>query len=67
MVDRIVGLCRQAGFRKVLLRGDTDFSQSEHLDRWHAEGTLFVFGFDAMPAESEGALPKICRRMPGNR
>jgi hypothetical protein len=49
VVDRVVGLCRKAGFRQVLLRGDTDFSQSEHLDRWHAEGTLFVFGFDAMP------------------
>jgi Transposase DDE domain group 1 len=48
-VDRIVSLCRKAGFRKVLLRGDTDFSQSEHLDRWDAEGSLFVFGFDAMP------------------
>jgi hypothetical protein len=48
-VDRVVGLCRKAGFRKVLLRGDTDFSQSEHLDRWQAEGNLFVFGFDAMP------------------
>src|SRR5258708_27219757 len=48
-VDRVVSLCRKAGFRKVLLRGDTDFSQSEHLDRWDAEGTLFVFGFDAMP------------------
>ena len=40
---------REAGFRKVLLRGDTDFSQSEHLDRWTAAGTLFVFGFDATP------------------
>lgn len=47
--DRVVSLCRKAGFRKVLLRGDTDFSQSEHLDRWTAEGTLFVFGFDATP------------------
>ncbi len=48
-VDRVVSLCRKAGFRKILLRGDTDFSQSEHLDRWDAEGTLFVFGFDAVP------------------
>jgi hypothetical protein len=47
--DRIVSLCRKAGFRKVLLRGDTDFSQSEHLDRWTAGGTFFVFGFDATP------------------
>jgi hypothetical protein len=48
-VDRVVKLCRQAGFRQVLLRGDTDFSQTEHLDRWHADGTLFVFGYDATP------------------
>jgi hypothetical protein len=27
-------LCRRAGFRRILLRGDTDFSQTEHLDRW---------------------------------
>jgi hypothetical protein len=47
--DRVVSLCRKAGFRKVLLRGDTDFSQSEHLDRWTAAGTMFVFGFDATP------------------
>lgn len=40
--------CRRAGFRKVRLRGDTDFSQTEHLDRWHAEGVQFVFGMPAM-------------------
>jgi Transposase DDE domain group 1 len=48
-VDRVVAVCREAGFRKVLLRGDTDFSQSEHLDRWDAAGLLFLFGFDATP------------------
>jgi hypothetical protein len=47
--DGVVSLCRKAGFRQVLLRGDTDFSQSEHLDRWTAAGTMFVFGFDATP------------------
>jgi hypothetical protein len=36
------------GFRKILIRGDTDFSQSERHDRWDADGTLFVFGFDAV-------------------
>src|SRR5262249_44506262 len=30
--DRVHG-----GFRRVLLRGDTDFSQTEHLDRWDAD------------------------------
>jgi hypothetical protein len=48
-VDRVVALCRQGGFRKVLLRGDTDFSQTEHLDRWDADGIQFLFGYDAMP------------------
>lgn len=47
--DRAVDLCREAGFRKIRLRGDTDFSQTTHLDRWDSEGVTFVFGFDAMP------------------
>jgi Transposase DDE domain group 1 len=47
VVDRVVAVCREGGFRKVLLRGDTDFSQSEHLDRWTAAGNYFIFGFDA--------------------
>ena len=28
--DQAITLCRQAGFRKVLLRGDTDFSSTRH-------------------------------------
>jgi hypothetical protein len=34
-------------FAKILLRGDTDYSQTEHLDRWDAGGVQFIFGFDA--------------------
>jgi len=48
-LDEAASLCRRAGFRKVSFRGDTDFSQTEHLDRWDAEGIRFVFGIDAMP------------------
>jgi hypothetical protein len=48
-VDRVVAVCREGGFRNVLLRGDTDFSQTEHLDRWDAAGTCFLFGYDATP------------------
>jgi hypothetical protein len=48
--DRAVALCRRAGFRKILLRGDTDFSQTEHLDRWDADGVRFIFGIDATSA-----------------
>ena len=46
--DRSIELCRRAGFRRVLLRGDTDFSQTTQLDRWHDDGVEFVFGMDAM-------------------
>ena len=48
--DRAVTLCRRAGFRHIRLRGDTDFTQTAHLDRWHADGVTFVFGIDAMNA-----------------
>ena len=47
-LDRAIDLCRNAGFRRVLLRGDTDFSQTEHLDRWDDQGVQFIFGMDAM-------------------
>jgi hypothetical protein len=49
-VNRSLWLCLEAGFRQVLLRGDTDFSQTEHLDGWDAiDGVRFIFGYDAMP------------------
>jgi hypothetical protein len=47
-LDRAVTLCRRAGFKKVRLRGDTDFTQTVHLDRWDADGVKFVFGIPAM-------------------
>lgn len=34
-------------FDSILLRGDTDYSQTEHLDRWDGRGVQFIFGFDA--------------------
>jgi hypothetical protein len=47
-VDRALAVCFRGGFRRVLLRGDTDFSQTEHLDRWEADGRVrFIFGYDA--------------------
>jgi hypothetical protein len=46
--DRAVDLCRRAGFRRITLRGDTDFTQTEHLDCWDEQGVEFVFGIDAM-------------------
>ena len=45
--DQAHALCRDAGFQRVTFRGDTDFSQTEHLDRWDAAGVRFIFGYDA--------------------
>lgn len=47
--DQAIGLCRRGGFREILLRGDTDFTQTGELDRWDDEGVKFLFGIDAMP------------------
>ena len=46
-VDRALRVCLEGGFLNVLLRGDTDFSQTQHLDRWNADPRVrFIFGFD---------------------
>ena len=47
--DQAVALCRRAGFREIVLRGDTAFSQSEKLDAWDAGGVTFYLGFKGMP------------------
>jgi hypothetical protein len=48
--DRCMAVCFRGGFRRVMLRGDTDFSQTQHFDRWDADGRIgFLFGYDARP------------------
>jgi hypothetical protein len=66
--DQAVALCRDAGFRRVTFRGDTDFTQTRHLDRWDADGVRFVFGCDARAnlirladALSAGAWTRLVR------
>jgi hypothetical protein len=47
-IDKAIDLARRAGFRRIYVRGDTDFSQTGHLDHWDALGTVrFLFGIDA--------------------
>jgi Transposase DDE domain group 1 len=58
-LDRAAALCRQAGFRKILFRGDTDFTQTAELDRWDRDGIGFVFGIDAQPN-----LVALAQRLP---
>jgi Transposase DDE domain group 1 len=49
-IDRAKEVCFRGGFRSVLLRGDSKFAQTEHLDRWdHDPRVRFIFGYEAMP------------------
>jgi hypothetical protein len=49
-LDRSLDFLLNAGFKNVLMRGDTDYSQSAHLDRWdEREGVKFILGYDACP------------------
>jgi hypothetical protein len=55
-LDRAAALCRRAGFRRITYRGDTDFTQTKHLDRWDTDGTRFIFGIDAMASLDRDSL-----------
>lgn len=68
-LDKMIEFCRRAGFQRIRLRGDTDFSQTTHLDRWDQAGDIdFVFGFEAhstlkglaedLPAQEYGFLER---------
>jgi hypothetical protein len=49
-LERAMATCFRGGFRRVLLRGDTDFSQTQHLDRWDQDDRIhFIFGYDSKP------------------
>jgi hypothetical protein len=45
-----------------VFRGDTDFSQTAHLDRWNADGITFYFGYDRHPN-----LVTIAENLPKHR
>jgi hypothetical protein len=48
--DRALQVCFRGGFRSVLIRGDTKFAQTEHLDRWDDDLRVrFLFGYEAKP------------------
>ena len=47
-LNKAINMCRQAGFRKITVRGDTDFSQTKYLDGWDDAGDInFLFGINA--------------------
>lgn len=60
LFDRSIALCRRAGFKDVLLRGDTDFAMTGSFDRWTEDKVRFIFGYDARKnlIERAEALPE---------
>ena len=57
-LDKAIALARRAGFRTILMRGDTQFAQTRYLDRWDdAKDIRFLFGYEAngaLEARAEG-------------
>ena len=47
-IDRAVSLVKEVA-GSVTIRGDTDFSHPEQLDRWDTAGHRFILGIDARP------------------
>ena len=47
IIDRMVAFCREAGFREVTVRGDTDYALTHEFDRWDEQQNRFVVGYDA--------------------
>jgi hypothetical protein len=43
--DAVADYLQECGFRKIVFRGDTAYSQTEHLDRWDDRGITFYFGY----------------------
>jgi hypothetical protein len=57
--DRAIMTCVKGGFRKVRIRGDSKFSQTEYLDGWDMIGVKFNFGFPSL-----GNLQEIADNLP---
>ena len=58
-IDRALDLVEPV-FDEIYLRGDTDFSLTQHFDQWDRRGVKFIFGYDAMKnlVEIAEALPE---------
>jgi len=67
-IDRAVSLVRKS-FKKVYVRGDTDFALTVNFDRWTKDGVGFAFGMDAMPnlVKTAENLDKKCWRVLNRR
>lgn len=46
-LNKAIAVCIAGGFRKIRMRGDCKFSQTEYLDGWDELGVKFNFGYEA--------------------
>lgn len=68
-VDKAMTVCFQGGFEAVLLRGDTDFTQTRKLDEWDDDSRVtFIVGIDVtaqkhiLADDLPGAVWKLLER-----
>ena len=73
-LDKAICTCIAGGFKRIRMRGDCKFSQTEYLDGWDALGVRFQFGYEAKPklkeiadALPESAWSKLTRPLPKNK
>jgi len=68
-IEKVAALCREAGFREVTVRGDTDYSLTRDFDCWDDQGIRFVVGYDCKRNLEERAeeLPECDWRRLGRR
>jgi hypothetical protein len=73
-LDKAICACLAGGFKRVRMRGDCKFSQTEYLDGWDALGVRFQFGYEAKTnlkeiADSleESVWKKLSRPLPQNK
>ena len=73
-LDKAIGICIKGGFRRIRMRGDCKFSQTEYLDGWDALGVRFQFGYEAKANLKEiadnldaSAWKKLTRALPKNK
>ncbi len=49
LLENAAYFCRETGFRKILMRGDSAFALTKNFDEWNAYDYKFVFSYQAKP------------------
>jgi hypothetical protein len=73
-LNKAIWTCKMGGFKRIRMRGDCKFSQTEYLDGWDAIGVRFQFGYEAKANLKEiadnlapSAWKKLTRALPKNK